>query len=56
VIPPPLTPIYSDMPIPETMEKMQHLELENTVLRPARSANTAAARRAASQHMTVPSH
>jgi hypothetical protein len=29
-----LTPIYSDMPIPETMEKMQHLELENTVLRP----------------------
>jgi nucleotide-binding universal stress UspA family protein len=35
VMPPPLTPIYVDMPIPETVEKMQRLELEDAARRAA---------------------
>lgn len=32
---PPLTPIYGDMPVPETVEKMQRLELEDAARRAA---------------------
>jgi len=35
VMPPPLTPIYGDMPIPESVEKMQRLELEGAARRAA---------------------
>ena len=35
VMPPPLTPIYGDMPVPETVEKIQRLELEDAARRAA---------------------
>jgi nucleotide-binding universal stress UspA family protein len=35
VMPPALTPIYGDMPVPDTVEKMQRLELENAARRAA---------------------
>ena len=35
VMPPPLTPIYGDIPVPETVEKMQRLELEDAARRAA---------------------
>jgi nucleotide-binding universal stress UspA family protein len=35
VMPPPLTPTYGDMPVPETVEKMQRLELEDAARRAA---------------------
>jgi len=43
VMPPPFTPLYADMPIPETMDKMQRLELEEAARRAADLFDAAAA-------------
>src|SRR4029450_10293025 len=43
VMPPPLTPLYADVPIPESVEKLQRLELEDAARRAARGFAAAVA-------------
>ena len=43
VMPPPLTPLYADVPIPESVEKLQRLELEDAARRAARAFAAAVA-------------
>jgi nucleotide-binding universal stress UspA family protein len=43
VMPPPVTPLYADVPIPESLEKMQRLELEEAARRAGAVFATAAA-------------
>ena len=53
VMPPPITPLYADMPIPESVDKMQRLELEDAARRAAGLFAAAAAGKAVATEWRV---
>jgi nucleotide-binding universal stress UspA family protein len=53
VMPPPITPLYADVPIPESVEKLQRLELEEAARRAGAVFATAAAHTGAATEWRV---